>query len=156
MQESKYQVANWKKWKATRNLLASTKNILMNDIKAISYSNELPGGSHRSIIEKYNKLIDDLKIYDEYIRAYDVMIFRIENAITNLLNKEQRKILLIYANHPAKGDYRKREDEALLIGLSRSNYYNKLSDIFNILDDALVIDTKNNKKIKDMFGLIED
>lgn len=156
MQESKYQVANWKKWKATRNLLASTKNELMNNIKAISYSNELPGGSHRSVIEKYNKLIDDLKIYDEYIRAYDVMIFRIENAITNLLNKEQRKILLIYANHPAKGDYRKREDEALLIGLSRSNYYNKLSDIFNILDDALVIDTKNNKKIKDMFGLIED
>lgn len=156
MQESKYQVANWKKWKATRNLLASTKNELMNDVKAISYTNELPGGSHKSVAEKYNKLIDDLKIYDEYIRAYDVLIFRLENAITNLLNEEQRKILLIYANHPAKGDYRKREDEALLIGLSRSNYYSKLSDIFNILDDALVIDTKNNKKIKDMFGLIED
>ena len=56
MQESKYQVANWKKWKATRNLLASTKTELMNDVKAISYTNELPGGSHKSVAEKAMKL----------------------------------------------------------------------------------------------------
>lgn len=134
MQESKYQVANWKKWKAIRNLLASTKNELMNDIKAISYSNELPGGNHRSVIEKYNKLIDDLKIYDEYIRAYDVVINRLEDAITNLLNEEQRIIVLIYANCR---DSKKREEESLKKGISRTDFYRKLAEIFNILDEIL-------------------
>lgn len=134
MQESKYQVSNWKKWKATRNLLASTKNELMNDIKAISYSNELPGGNHRSVIEKYNKLIEDLKIYDDYIRAYDIVINRLEDAITNLLNEEQRIIVLIYANCR---DSKKREEESLKKGISRTDFYRKLSEIFNILDEVL-------------------
>lgn len=154
MQESKYQISNWKIWKAKRAVLASTKTELMRDVKAISYTSELPGGSHKTVAEKYNKLIEDLKIYDEYIRAYDVLIFRIENAITNLLNEEQRKIILIYANHPDNS--RKREDEALMIGLGRSNFYSKLSEIFNILDDALVINTKNNNAVKSNFGLNTD
>ena len=33
MQESKYQIKNWKKWKATKYLLVQTKNELMNNIK---------------------------------------------------------------------------------------------------------------------------
>lgn len=134
MQESKYQVANWKKWKATRNLLASTKNELMNDIKAINYSNELPGSGHIDVIEKYNKLIDDVKIYDEYIRAYDVVINHLENAITKLLNEEQRMLVLIYANYR---DSKKREEESLKKGISRTDFYRKLSEIFNILDEVL-------------------
>ena len=50
-----------------------------------------------------------LKIYDEYIRAYDVVINRLEDAITNLLNEEQRIIVLIYANCR---DSKKREEES--------------------------------------------
>ena len=52
MKESKYQVLNWKRWKATAILLKETKKELENTTQAISYSNELPGGSHKTIYEK--------------------------------------------------------------------------------------------------------
>ena len=42
MKESKYQVLNWKRWKATAILLKETKKELENTTQAISYSNELP------------------------------------------------------------------------------------------------------------------
>ena len=109
MQESKYQIKNWKKWKATKYLLIQTKNELMNDIKAITYTDELPGGSHKSIADKYNKLIEDVKVYDDYIKAYDVLINRLENAVAELLNEEERELVIIYSNHPFKGDSKSRE-----------------------------------------------
>ena len=39
MKESKYQVLNWKRWKATAILLKETKKELENTTQAISYSN---------------------------------------------------------------------------------------------------------------------
>lgn len=140
MQESKYQIKNWKKWKATKYLLVQTKNELMNNIKAITYTNELPGGSHKSIADKYNKLIEDVKVYDDYIKAYDVLINRLENAVAELLNEEERELVIIYSNHPFKGDSKFREEEALKAGYSRTNYYNKISEVFNILDTVLDTD----------------
>lgn len=151
MQESKYQIKNWKRWKDSKRLLSQTKNELMKDIKAITYTNELPGGKHSDIASKYNKLIEDVKIYDEYIHAYDVLIWRLENAIATLLNEEQRKVIIIYANN---SDSKKREDEALKEGLSRTNFYAKLSESFDILDSILVLDPKENNELLKKSGLI--
>ena len=135
MQESKYQIKNWKKWKATKYLLVQTKNELMNNIKAITYTNELPGGSHKSIADKYNKLIEDVKVYDDYIKAYGFLIDRLENAIATMLNKDQREAVIIYSNNPWKG------------GFSKSSFYDLLNESYNILDSVLDIGCKENTVI---------
>lgn len=147
MQEAKYQIKNWKRWKVTKRLLVQTKNELMSDIKAISYTDALPGGTHRNIADKYNKLIEDVKVYDDYIQAYDIFIKRLENAIAATLNKNQRKAVIIYANHPYKGDCEKRLNEALSEGLSKSYFYDLLSESIKILNDVLDIDSDGNKSI---------
>ncbi len=41
MQESKYQVINWKRWKDTKRLLEETRDQLKDDRKAITYSKEM-------------------------------------------------------------------------------------------------------------------
>ena len=100
MKESKYQVLNWKRWKATGILLKETKKELENTTQAISYSNELPGGSHKTIYEKYNKLIENLDKYDEHIKMYDTVVDFLEESITKLLNEKQREVIIIYSNYP--------------------------------------------------------
>lgn len=147
MQEAKYQIKNWKKWKATKYLLIQTKNELMNDIKAITYTDELPGGSHKSIADKYNKLIEDVKVYDDYIKAYGFLIDRLENAIATMLNKDQREAVIIYSNNPWKGDCEKRINEALKAGFSKSSFYDLLNESYNILDSVLDIGCKENTVI---------
>lgn len=147
MQESKYQIKNWKKWKATKYLLIQTKNELMNDIKAIAYTDELPGGSHKSIADKYNKLIEDVKVYDDYIKAYGFFIDRLENAIATMLNKDQREAVIIYSNSPCKGDCEKRISEALKAGFSKSSFYDLLTESYNILDSVLDIGCKENTAV---------
>ena len=142
MRESKYEVINWKKWKLTKELLERTKNELYKDIKAISYDDSLPGSSNKTVVEKYNKLIEDVEKYDDHIKAYDVMINRLENAIANLLNEKQREVIIIYANNPNKGDSRKRENEALKKGFSRTYFYELIDESFKILDTVLSIPLK--------------
>lgn len=143
MQESKYEVINWKKWKMTKELLIKTKNELYRDIKAISYDDSLPGSSNKTVIEKYNKLIENIEKYEDYIKLYDVMINRLEDAIANLLNEKQRTVIIIYANNPNKGDSRKRESEALEKGFSRTYFYELIDESFEILDTVLSIPFKN-------------
>lgn len=142
MQESKYEVINWKRWKMTKELLVRTKNELYRDIKAILYDDSLPG-SNKTVVQKYNKLIDDIEKYDDHIKAYDFMINRLEDAIANLLNEKQRTVIIIYANNPNKGDSRKRENEALEKGFSRTYFYELIDEAFKILDTVLSIPLKN-------------
>lgn len=139
MQESKYEVINWKKWKMTKELLVRTKNELYRDIKAISYDDSLPGSSNKTVVEKYNKLIEDIEKYDDHIKAYDVMINRLEDAIASLLNEEQREVIIIFANNPKNGDGAKRESEALKKGYSRAKFYDIAKESFDILDSVLNI-----------------
>ena len=158
MQEAKYQIKNWKKWKATKYLLIQTKNELMNDIKAITYTDELPGGSHKSIADKYNKLIEDVKIYDDYINAYGFFINRLENAIATMLNENQRKAVIIYSNNPYKGGYEKRIEEAKKL-LKNTNlrisqiaeytgyFYDLLTESYEILGSVLDIECDENRTI---------
>lgn len=145
MQESKFQVTHWKKWKAISLLLKQTKDELSNNIKGISYDDSLPGGSHKTIFEKYNRLIENLEIYDDHIKVYDFMIKRLENAINELLNEKQREAIIIYANFPNKGDSDKRENKALEKGYSRTYYYKILNESFDILDAALSTIKDNNE-----------
>lgn len=139
MQESKYQVTHWKKWKATSLLLKQTKKELANNVKAISYDNSLPGGSHKTIFEKYNRLTEELEKYDKHIMMYDAMINRLENSIASLLDEKQREVIVIYANFPSKGDSDKRENEALKKGYSIANFYRIARESFEILDTVLSI-----------------
>lgn len=144
MQESKYQVKHWKKWKATSFLLKQTKKELANNIKAISYDNSLPGGNHKTIFDKYNKLIEQLAEYDKHIEMYDTVVNFLENAIAELLNDEQREVIIIYANFPNKGDSDKRENKALEKGYSRAYYYRVLNEAFDILDSVLIISNRKD------------
>lgn len=144
MQESKIQILSWKNWKATKALLEQTKSELMDDRKAIHYSLELPGTGHNDIIKRYNRLLDDVKVYDDHIRFYDVMIRRLESCIASLLNQEQRKVIIIYANNPNKGDGIRREQEALENGFSRTKFYELANEAFNILDSVLNIQPIKN------------
>ena len=87
MQASKYQVINWERWKDTKRLLEETRDQLKDDRKAITYSKEMPGTNHMSVIQRYNKILENTDIYDDYIRAYKVVIERLENCIATLLNQ---------------------------------------------------------------------
>lgn len=140
MQESKFQVTHWKKWKAISLLLKQTKKELANNAKAISYDNSIPGGSHKTIFEKYNRLIEELEKYDKHIEMYDTVINRLENSIASLLNEKQREVIIIYANFPNKGDSDKRENKALEKGYSVANFYRIASESFEILDTVLSIE----------------
>lgn len=152
MQESKYQVISWKKWKDTKRLLEETRNQLKDDRKAITYSNEMPGTNHLSVIQRYNKILEKTELFDDYIYAYKVVIERLENCIASLLNQEQRKAVIIYANNPGKGESGIREQEALKQGFSRAKFYELINQSFNILD--AVLDLKPMQKMDDR--LIQD
>lgn len=152
MQESKFQVINWKRWKATKKLLEETRDELRDDRKAISYSIEMPGTGHKSIVQRYNKLIEDIDVYDELICAYNLFIERLEKCIASLLNQEQRIAIIIYANNPNKGESIIREQEALKQGFSRTKFYELINQSFTILDT--VLDEESLQKCK--AGLIQN
>lgn len=152
MQESKFQIVNWKTWKDTKRLLEITRDELRDDRKGISYSAELPGSGHSSVIARYNKLLDNIDKYNEYIHAYDVILTRLENCVAELLNEEQRKAIIIYANNPGKGESIIREQEALKQGFSRAKFYALINQSFEILD--CVLDMKSLQKGN--LGLIQD
>ncbi len=135
MQESKYQIKRWKVWKDTKRLLEETRDQTLSGVGAITYSDELPGSSNKTVLSKYNRLIEDAKKYDGIIQAYDVMINRLEKAITELLNEDERKIVLIYATYPNNSV--KRENEALREGYARTTYYEWLNKSLTKLDGVL-------------------
>ncbi len=145
MKESKYQVLNWKRWKATGILLKETKKELENTTQAISYSNELPGGSHKTIYEKYNKLIENLDKYDEHIKMYDTVVDFLEESITKLLNEKQREVIIIYSNYPNNSI--ERINEAVKKGYSQATFYRIADEAFDILDEVLALKNRDVEKI---------
>ena len=62
-------------------------------------------------------------------------IQRLECAINDLLNEEEKICVLIYANDPDNSS--KREYSALEKGISRTTYYKILSNACNKLDKVL-------------------
>ena len=138
MKESKYQVLNWKRWKATAILLKETKKELENTTQAISYSNELPGGSHKTIYEKYNKLIENLD-------KYDTVVDFLEESITKLLNEKQREVIIIYSNYPNNSI--ERINEAVKKGYSQATFYRIADEAFDILDEVLALKNRDVEKI---------
>lgn len=143
MQESKFYASHWKKWKHTLYLLESTKEDLQSDVKATSYSDELPGGSHKSVFEKYNKLLEQLEVYDQHIKMYRTVINHFEKCLNEKLTKEQRQVVIIYANNPGKGQSNKRELIANQNGYSTASYYRTLEESFKLLDEVLDIKSIN-------------
>lgn len=137
MNEAKFQVFNLKKWKLNKQLLESTKEEIMDDRKSIAYSLDLPGKGHGDVIKRYNNLIHNIDMYNDYIHAYDVIIKRLEQCINKLLNAEQKEIIGIYINNPNKGDSLKRENIALDKGYSRTKFYDLANQSFKILNEAL-------------------
>ena len=113
---------------------------------------EMPGGSHEPINQKFNKIIEQRDQYDEIIKEYNFFINRLEKAITTLLNEEQREICIIYANNP--NNSRKREFEAIKKGYARSTYYEILNSSVDILDKYLcVLDNRRDwiSKVQDYY-----
>lgn len=129
MKESKYELKNWKRWKHILMLLNNTKEQL--EIKKACLVND----DHSEIIEKINTLIDESKQYDKIIFYYKFFIERLEKSINDLLNKEEKICVLIYANDPDNAS--KREYSALEKGISRTAYYKILSNACNKLDKVL-------------------
>ena len=130
MKESKYELKNWKRWKHTVVLLNNTKEQLQNKKNDLYIDN-----NHNQIVEKINNLIEECKQYDQIIFYYQFFIQRLECAINDLLNEEEKICVLIYANDPDNSS--KREYSALEKGISRTTYYKILSNACNKLDKVL-------------------
>lgn len=140
MRESKYELANWKKWKYKINLLKETKEELKDMKKAIPIgSDNMPGGSHISVIDKMQRIIDECDRYDDVISNYQFIVNRLERAIA-ALSTEERKVCIIFANNPY--NHKAREMEALEKGFSRATFYRILDDVYSKLDDLLCIKTE--------------
>ncbi len=147
MRKSKYYIKNWKRWKASLYSLKETKRDLENNIKAISYDSEMPGGNHKSIFEEYDFVLDELEKYDKHINFYETVINKLERNINVLLTNEQKQVVIIYANHPYYGDYAKREKDAIDNGFSKTAFYDNLNKAFDILDTVLELKDETLEEI---------
>lgn len=135
MNEAKYELKNWKKWKRTVQLLEETRNQLKDMKKGINIDPfSMPGSGHKSTIENMNKIIEECEQYDQLIEYYNFFIERLERAVTELLDKKQREVCLIYANYP---NYKKREFEAMKSGYSAKTFYRILHDSIEELNAVL-------------------
>lgn len=138
MTEAKYELRNWTRWKRTVQLLEETRDQLADMKQGVNLNlNEMPGGNHEPINQKFNEIIKQRDEYNDIIEEYYFFIDRLEKAITTLLNEEQREICIIYANYP--NNSKKREFEALKKGYARATYYNILNDSIEILDKYLCV-----------------
>ncbi len=144
MKESKYELKNWKRWKHTVVLLNNTKEQLENKKNDLyinmrqeedTFYDLYIDNNHNQIVEKINNLIEECKQYDQIIFYYQFFIQRLECAINDLLNEEEKICVLIYANDPDNSS--KREYSALEKGISRTTYYKILSNACNKLDKVL-------------------
>lgn len=142
MKESKYELKNWKRWKHTMMLLNNTKEQLENK-KEVLYINN----NHSQIVKKINNLIEECKQYDQIIFYYQFFIERLEHAINDLLNEEEKICVLIYANDPDNSS--KREYNALEKGISRTTYYKILSNACDKLDKVLapIVNQHSSKEL---------
>lgn len=139
MRESKYELTNWKKWKYKINLLKETKEELKDMKKTVPISDNMPGGSHTSVIDKMQRIIDECDRYDDVINNYQFIVNRLERAVATL-SVEERKVCIIFANNPY--NHKAREMEALEKGFSRATFYRILDDVYSKLDDMLLIKTE--------------
>lgn len=135
MSEAKWELKNWCKWKRTVRLLEETRDQLKDTTQGICINTEeMPGGSHRPVTDKFNKIIEECDKYDEVIKQYNFIIDRLEKALTELLNVEQREVCILYANNR---DSNKREFMAIQVGYPKSTYYRILNESYDILDSFL-------------------
>ena len=147
MRESKYQLSNWKKWKYKIKLLEETRDELKDMRRAIPIgSEEMPGGSHKSIINKMSRIVELCDEYDILINDYKFLVRRLESAIATL-DDDKRKVCIIYSNYPNNSC--KREMEALERGLSRATFYRLLDSVYIELDELLEINKSNVMTIND-------
>ena len=135
MNEAKYELKNWKKWKRTVQLLEETRDQLKDMKKGINIDLfSMPGSGHKSTIEQMDKIIEQCEQYDQLIEYYNFFINRLEKALTELLDETQREVCLIYAHNR---DYKKREFEAFKKGYAQKTFYRILNKSADILNDVL-------------------
>lgn len=135
MNEAKYELKNWKKWKRTVQLLEETRDQLKDMKKGINIDPfSMPGSGHKNTIEQMDKIIEQCEQYDQLIEYYNFFINRLEKALIELLDETQREVCLIYANYAF---YKKREYVALTKGYSKTNFYKILKDSMELLNNVL-------------------
>lgn len=136
MIESKVELKNWKRWKNTLRLLIEAKEKLeqLNNSE-VHYNNYKIDKIHQNIHQKRQIVFNESKKYQLIINDYQFFIDRLENAITGLLNEDEKKVVIIYANNPDNA--LAREYEALQLGISRTTYYKQLSEACKKLDKVL-------------------
>ena len=136
MIESKMELKNWKRWKNTLRLLFEAKEKLeqLNSSETL-YNNYKIDKIHQDIHQKCQTVFNESKKYQLIINDYQFFIDRLESAITDLLNEDEKKVVIIYANNPDNA--LAREYEALQSGISRTTYYKQLSEACKKLDKVL-------------------
>lgn len=135
MSRAKQYLQDWASWKRTVNLLQETKVQLQNTTLGIRYdTDDMPGGNHQSVHQKMARIIAETDKYDHVINQYKFLIDKLETAINTLLTKDERRVVIIYANHQTS---KKREVEALGNGYSRTVYYELLQNAIGKLDKVL-------------------
>lgn len=139
-ENSKSAVLKWKSWKHKLYLLEQTKRQLQVNIRSTNFSEELPGGSHVSVFQEYQKLLDNLEVYDRYIQMYQTVINHLENCINVILDDEEKKVVMIYANYPRYGDGPIRVDEAAKEGMSQAEFHRIAAEAFKKLDAIYILD----------------
>jgi uncharacterized protein YifE (UPF0438 family) len=141
MSRAKQDLQDWAGWKRTVSLLQETKALIQNTTLGIRYdTDDMPGGNHQSIHQKMARIIEEVEKYDHVIGQYEFLINRLESGINTLLTKDEKEVVIIYANNQTS---EKREVEALVKGYSRASYYRILDIAIDKLDKVLQpLDTK--------------
>lgn len=135
MKEAKYQLQKWTTWKRTAQLLEETKTQIQNTTVSIRYdTDDMPGGSHKSIHEKMALIIEEVGKYNDVINVYEFFVNRLEKAVNTLLSQEEKKIVLIYANNETSSQ---REIGALHEGFPERTYYRILEEACEKLEIVL-------------------
>ena len=146
MNEAKYELKNWKKWKRTVQLLEETRDQLKDMKKGINIDPfSMPGSGHKSTIEQMDKIIEQCEQYDQLIEYYNFFINRLEKALTELLDETQREVCLIYANYK---NFRQKEFEAIKKGYTTPTFYRILNDSCNLLNTVLSPTFEKNMRVK--------
>ena len=84
--------------------------------------------------------MDNLEVYDQYIQMYQTVINHLENCINVILDDEEKKAVMIYANYPRYGDGPIRVDEAAKEGMSQAEFHRIAAEAFKKLDAIYILD----------------
>lgn len=138
IREARSELKQWRQWKRTIQLLEETKEEIMDTRKSTTYNSSisLPGGSHYSIHEKMQKIIETVQQYDVVISEYKFLVNRLEKTIQTLLTSEEKAVVLIFTNEEDYMDY----------GYSKSAYYRLLNNALMKIGAVLVVGKKQEKK----------